>query len=160
MAQSQKKLITPQALAIPGVLEPIVEAFSVDSEKVAKALLKEAVETIYFGKKDDFCFESSPKPVTKKEIDGVYALMKSIKPTDIVEILYGVQIIVGHLLGMRKLAQPQFDDQNLGLKLLKLSSEALERLERKRGGGNQNINVTYHNSGPSMQSLVTPSTKE
>lgn len=160
MAQSQKKQSSPHTLEIPRTLAPIVEAFSENSEEIAKTLLEQAAAAIYYEKNDDYCFESTPRPVTKQEIDGVYALMKVIRPKDIVEALHGAQIIVGHLLGMRKLAQSRFEDQNLGLKLLRLSNDAMERLERKRSGGQQNANVIYNNNGLSMQAIINPPNKE
>ena len=85
----------------------------------------------------------------------MYALMKAIKPIDVLETLSAAQIVAGHMLGMRKLAQPFEADQRLGLKLLRLSNDAMERLEKKRNGGHQNINVTYNNHGPSKQAIIS-----
>lgn len=157
MAQSQKTHHPLQSLAIPKAITPIIEAFTIDSEEVAKTLLKEAAAAIYYERENMFSLDDNARPVSKNEMDGVYALMRAINPKDFIEVLHGAQIIVGHLLGMRKLAQSCRDDQNLGLKLLRLSSEALERLERKRSG-HQNINVTYHNT--SMQAIMTQEKKE
>jgi hypothetical protein len=154
MAQSQNLPTTHQDLTISKALTPIVEAFMVDSEELAKGLLNQAVNAIYYKKREEYSFDDVSKPITKKEIDEVFALMKTINPKDVIEALHGAQIIVGHLLGMRKLSQSCRDDQRLGIKLLRLSSDALERLERKRSG-HQNINVTYHNT--SMQTIVSQS---
>lgn len=155
MAQSQN-LISPhqQDVAIPKAITPIVEAFMVDSEELARGLLNQAVNAIYYIKRDVYSFDDDSTPITKKEIDEVFALMKAINPKDIIEALHGAQIIVGHLLGMRKLSQSSRDDQRLGIKLLRLSSDALEKLERKRSD-HKNINVTYHNT--SMQTILSQS---
>lgn len=158
MAQSRKKYPSPSCISVPKSLAPIVEAFSIESEEIAKTLLEKAAQAIYSSRDADDWNPVGSREVSDEEIDSVYALMKAIEPKDIIETLYGAQIIVGHLLGMRKLAQSHKEDQHLGLKLLRLSSDALEWLERKRTGGHQNITVSYHNNGPSMQALVNSQT--
>ncbi len=155
MAQSQKTLLPPQKVTIPNTLASIVEVFSVESEEAAKILLKQAAAAIYYERKDEYSYRATPRDLTQEEIDGVYALMKAIKPIDVLETLSAAQIVAGHMLGMRKLAQPFEADQRLGLKLLRLSNDAMERLEKKRNGGHQNINVTYNNHGPSKQAIIS-----
>lgn len=158
MAHSKKNTPTPSLTATPKALTAISEIFSIDCEKTAKDLLEKAAQAVYYENKSAVeldCFETTYQ-ITKQEIDSVYALIKSIKPQDALETLAGSQIVVCHLLGMRKLAQPNREDQQIGVKLLRLSNDAMERLERKRNGGRQNINVTYNNSAPSIQSIITP----
>ena len=77
-----------------------MQAFHVDSDKVAKSLISEAAKAIY-GKGD----YGSDRPFLKTELDGVVSLMRCIKPRDSLETLFAAQIIVGHILGMRKLAR-------------------------------------------------------
>lgn len=156
MAQSQK--IADSPLVVPSSLATLVEVFSIESEETAKALISQAAAAIYFEKQDEFGFNSAPRPISKQEIDGVYALMRAIKPIDVLEALYAAQIVAGHMLGMRKLAQSCQDDQRLGLKLLRLSNDAMERLEKKRNSGHRNINVTYNNNAPSEQALICSET--
>lgn len=155
MAQSQKTISPGQVVSIPNALARIVDAFSVKSEDAAKTLFEQAAAAIYYEENDAFSFQSDPRPISKQEIDGVYALMKAIKPNDVLETLYAAQIVVGHMLGMRKLAQSCRDDLRLGLKLLRLSNDAMDRLVKKRNEGHQNINVTYNNLGPTNQALIT-----
>jgi hypothetical protein len=159
MARSLKKYDPPKSLVIPSDLMPIFQAFSVESEKLAKVLLQQAGAAIY-QKNREFSLDENKVKFSEEEIEGVYALMIAINPKDILETLHGVQIIVGHFLGMRKLSQPYPLDHKLGLKLLRMSSEAMERLTRKRNGGQQTVSVTYQNIGPSQQSLVTIPRKE
>ena len=159
MAKSLKKYAPPQTSTMSPGLAPIFQAFNVGSEKLAKDLLQQAGAAIY-QKNREFSLDRNKMKFTKQEIDGVYALMLAINPKDIFETLYGVQIIVGHFLGMRKLSQAYPVDHKLGLKLLRMSSESMERLTKKRSGGQQNISVTYQNIGPSQQSLVALTNKE
>jgi len=139
MAKPQK-LELPPSIDAPKALVPLMQAFHVDSEKVAKGLILEAATAIYG--KDDF---GRACVVSKSELDGIVALMKGINPKD--ETLYAAQIVVCHMLGMRRLAEHYRDDQKLGLNLLRFSSEAMQMLVKKRGGGTQNITVNYNYSG-------------
>ncbi len=153
MAQYQKTTDSP--VTIPSSIAPLVEIFSVESETAAKELIAQVVTAIYHQGEYDYSCRS--RPVLKTEVDEVYGLMKAIKPLDILETICAAQIITGHMLGMKKLAQCCNDDQRLALKLLRLSNDAMERLERKRKGNHQNINVTYNNHAPSKQALIASS---
>jgi hypothetical protein len=124
-------------------------------------LIEQAAKAIYGeNENNEYAFVSSPRMISEEEINAIYSLMKSIRPRDMLETLYASQIVVSHMLGMKKLAQSHLNDQILGAKLLRLSNDAIERLERKRNGGHQNISVTYHNNAPSMQALVSTQNKE
>lgn len=159
MARTTKNYITPQSLTAPKAMAPLVEAFNfIDSEKQCNLLIEQAAAAVYATDSGD-SFVLCARKTTKEEISTVYELMKSIRPKDLLETLAAAQILVCHLLGMRKLQQVGTEDQILGLKLMRLSNEAMERLEKKRNGAHQNITVTYNNAGPSMQTLI-PSTKE
>jgi len=143
MAKYPKRQSPPfRAIEAPKALVPLMQAFHVDSEKAAKALIAEAARAIYG--KDDF---GSVHSLSKSELDGVASLMKCINPRDSLETLYAAQIVVGHLLGMRKLAENYADDQKLGLNLLRFSNEAMQQLEKKRDVGTQNITINYNYSG-------------
>jgi hypothetical protein len=161
MAKAKKTQLSPRSLNPPKALEPIVKAFSFESEETSLVLIEQAAKAIY-GESENEPYEIYQKPrgLSKEEFDTVYALMKSINPQDTLETLCAAQIVVGHLLGMIKLAQNHPHDSIIGAKLLRLSSDSMERLLRWRHGGRQNIIVTYNNSGPSMQAIVTPITKE
>jgi hypothetical protein len=148
MAKPSKKDLIPCVVSIPQSLATIVEILSVESEDTAKLLLENVAKAIYY--EEEGLFYSEAKQPSKKEIQFVYELLKAIKPKDMLEALFGSQIIVGHLIGLKKLAQASREDQLIGLKLLKLSSESMERLDKKRNGCNQNISVTYHNNAPSQ----------
>lgn len=129
MAQSQKMPKSP--LVVPSSIANLIEAFSTDSEMSAKSLIVQTAAAIYFDNDSDSCV----KPLSKDEIDQVYGLMKGIKPANALESIYAAQIVAGHMLGMQKLAQIFQDDQKLGLKLLHLSNDALERLRKIRFNG-------------------------
>lgn len=128
-----------------------MEVFSVESEIVAKDLIEQAVKAVY-ANDEGFSLNIGGFKASKEQIDGLYTLIKSIKPRDFLEALSAAQIIISHMIAMRKLSQSFPDDQNLGLKFLRLSNDALERLEKKRSGSNQNINVFYNNP----QTVVNP----
>jgi hypothetical protein len=127
MAQSQKTKIPP--LEIPNSLAILMEVFSIESEAVAKTLIAKAFAAIYF--------EKEGKDISKMEVDEVYALIQSFEPSNFTESLYAAQMILSHMVGIRKLTQPCKDDQRLGLKLLRLSNDAIQRLEKRRIGSQQ-----------------------
>lgn len=123
-------------ITISKKLGPLVEAFSVESEEAAKTLIISAAKAICYS--DSIGFRSNP---SKEEIEGVWALMKGIKPRDTIEALYAAQIVAAHMLGMRKLADEHIDDQSFGLKLLSFSTHAMQLLEKKRNMEIQDILV-------------------
>jgi hypothetical protein len=128
-----------------------MQAFHVDSDMAAKALIQEAAKSIYGKGEFGGC------PISQAELDAITSLMKAINPQDAIETLYAAQIIVSHMLGMRKLAETYADDQRLGVKLLRFCNEAMQQLEKKRSGGSQNITVNYNYNGQGnalMQTLI------
>lgn len=154
MAKDQKTVAPPtKEIAAPQFLVPLMQAFHVDSDKVAKSLISEAARAIY-GKEG----YGGSREISKSELDGVVSLMRCINPRDSLETLYAAQIVVCHMLGMRKLADTYGDDQKLGLNLLRFSNEALVQLEKKRSGATQNIVVNYNHSvqgNALMQTVLT-----
>jgi hypothetical protein len=157
MAKASKTYPTPgkfmHEITPPKALLPLMQAFHVDSEKAAKALIKETARAI-FG--TDIL--GSDKDISKEELEGIASLMKGIHPKDALETLYAAQIVASHMLGMRKLSSNFSDDQCLGLKLLRFSGEAMQQLDKKRNGGMQNITVNYnHNDhGNALMQTVIP----
>jgi hypothetical protein len=158
MAKDQKNLASPTKknhdITAPKALVPIMQAFHVDSDEAAKSLIQDAAKAIY--KKDPFDFGNSH--ISKEEINGVISLMKGISPRDAIETLYAAQIVVCHMIGIRKLAESFIDEQKLGLNFLRFSNEAMQNLEKKCGGGHQNITVNYNYSeqGNALMQNVTP----
>jgi hypothetical protein len=149
----EKKTPPPSTeIAVPDKLAPIVAAFSAPSKEAAQSLIAQAARAIY-ANSDDFSFAA--RDATKEELDVIYELMQSLRPQDAMETLCASQIIAGHFLGMRKLAQSARGDNSIGIKLLRLSNDAMSLLVRKRQGGGQNITITYNNSAPSAQALIT-----
>ena len=144
MAKSQKRTTPPTfEVTPPQALVPLMQAFHVDSEEVAHALIIDAAKAITFS--DDIVFGT--KEPSEDEIESITSLMKGVNPRDTLETLYAAQIVASHILGMRKLASTYHEDQKLGLKMLKFSNEAMQQLEKKRGGGTQNITVNHNYSG-------------
>ena len=133
MAKDQK-LVSPPSLTIkaPQALVPLMQAFHVGSDKVAKSLIFEAARAIY-GK--ETLYGGAVREISKSELDGVIALMKCINPMDSLETLYAAQIIVGHMLGMRNLSESHIESRKLGLNLLRFSNEAMQQLEKKTKRG-------------------------
>lgn len=119
-------------ITIPKKLAPFVKAFSVD-EVSAKKLIIDAAKTIYSSQNN---YDSNQANLSMNELEGIIALMNGIKPKDTIEMIYGAQIIVGHLLGLKLLTHEFITDQVLGLKLLKFSNEAITLLQKKRHEGN------------------------
>ena len=154
MAKDQKTVAPPiKEIAAPQALIPLMQAFHVDSDKVAKSLISEAATAIY-GKEGIW----RSRVISKAELDCVVSLMKCINPRDSLETLYAAQIVVCHMLGMRKLADSYGEDQKLGLNLLRFSNEAMVQLEKKRSGATQNIVVNYNHNGQGnalMQTVLT-----
>ncbi len=152
MAKHRKNEPPPdRSVDAPSSLAPIMQAFHVESDKVAKALIQEAANTLY-GKS-----EFGSRSISKDELDGIVALMKCINPKDTLETLYAAQIVVCHMLGMKKLSESFMDDQRLGLNLLRFSAEAMSQLEKKRNGCAQNITVNYKHTGHGdalMQTII------
>ena len=141
MAKHGKKHLPPpkgHEVMAPKALIPLMQAFHVDSEKVAKDLIMEAANTL----RGTDCI-GTKNPISKDEIEMVSSLMKGINPTDTLETLYAAQIVVSHLFGMRKLSETHDDGQRLGLNFLRFSNEAIQQLNKKRNGGLQNITVNY-----------------
>ena len=140
-------------IQIPKKLEPIVRAFYADSAKTAKGLIIQAAKAIY-GANDEEVLDypfSRKHDITPEELEGICALIQGIKPQDALEALFAAQIVASHMLGMRKLAKNNRDDQRIGLKMLQFSNEAISRLQKKRAGGIQNITVSYNYSGTGTQ---------
>ena len=154
MAKDQKSYPAPIAFEAPKALVPLMQAFHVDSDKIAKSLISDAVRAIYG--KNEFGNDHS---ISKCELDGVISLMRCISPRDSLETLFAAQIVVGHLLGMRKLPESYPDDQKLGLNLLRFSNEAMQQLEKKRSGVTQNIVVNYSHNGQANALVQTVLTK-
>lgn len=113
-------------IEIPQQLQPLVKAFSVESEAAAKILIVDAARALC-GNADRF-----ERGISKEEVDGVCALMQGIKPKDTIEAIFAAQIVASHLLGLRLLSKSYDEDQSLGLRLLKHCNEALAQLENRR----------------------------
>jgi hypothetical protein len=145
-------------LTIPKKLDPIVQAFFAESPKAAKQLVIQAVKAIYGSEEertpDDFF--TKYQPIKNEDIENICAFMQGIKPGDILEAILAAQITVTHMLGMRKLASGLAEDQRLGLKMLQLSSESMGRLQKKRCGGVQNINIHYHGMKETANPITIP----
>jgi TRAP-type uncharacterized transport system substrate-binding protein len=148
MAKYEKNKLPPGSYQItaPKTIQPLMQAFHVDSEEAAKALVMNAANAIYGS--DELGL--GKKVVSPEELDGIVSLIRGINPQDALETLYAAQIVAAHMLGMHKLSSTYQDDQKLGLKLLKFSNEAMQNLQKKKDGGAQNItvNYNYHSQGP------------
>jgi hypothetical protein len=154
MAKDEKSPTPPSMIDAPKALVPIMQAFYIESPKLAKSMVLEAARAIY-GKESAYGREI---PISKSELDGIVSLIRSIKPKDSLESLFAAQIIVGHMLGMRKLSENCADDQRLGLNLLRFSSEAMQMLIKKQSGATQNIivNYSYNGQGNALMQTVLP----
>ena len=150
MANSDKKAPSPSNIInAPEPLIPIMKAFHVGSKNEAMELVSEAAHAVYG---TDYCGRTNP--VSKKDLNAIVSLMRSIDPKDSLETLHAAQIIVSHMLGMKKLASQYSNDQKLGLDFLRFSSESIQRLVRKRSGGVQNITVNYTGHGNMLMQAV------
>ena len=152
MASSQKNVSPPPpAIAIPKTLAPLIEAFHASSEEVARRLVSQAISAVYG--------RTGRKQASEDEIDYVCFLMEGIQPADTLETLYGSQIIVCHMLGMKKLSEAYPLDRKLGMRLLRLENEAIQALDRKRKAGGKNItaNYSYSNSRNNEMPMIITS---
>ena len=114
---------------------------------MAKALIIQAANAIYsVDDEDKYCFDGK-REITNDELETICALLQSFKPQDSFEALFAAQIVVSHMLGMRKIAKSAYEEQRIGLKLLRFSSEALCKLQQKRSGGMKNVTVNYNYNG-------------
>lgn len=141
-------------ITIPKKLQPIVAAFYSESPDVAKALILQASRAVYELDNDDVFCLAKKHEMTSDELQSICALMEGIKPRDMLEAVFASQIIVSHMLGMRKLAKGGPEESRMGLKLLRFSNDALCQLQKKRNGGMQNITVNYNCSGTAQ--TLTP----
>jgi hypothetical protein len=121
-------------VTIPKKLKPIIEAFYADSPKAAKMLIIEAVKTIYSDNDEMDYLCTRKHEINEEEIEGVLAFMQGIAPQNMLEAILASQIVVGHLLGLRKLSKTSFEDQRLGFNMLRFSAEAILLLQRERSG--------------------------
>lgn len=146
MAKASKQSTPPlsREISAPKALVPLMEAFHVDSEKAAKALILDAAKAISSPNDRGYINETQ---FDDDDIASITALMKALSPRDGLETLYAAQIVATHMLGIRKLASPLESDQRLGLKMLRFSNDAMQQLEKKRGGVVQNITVNYNYTG-------------
>lgn len=138
MNHSQKNNSIPQkTIEAPKQLVPIMQAFHAESEELAFALILDAARAIM-----PKSYLDGEEP-SEEDIGFVYDMMKGLNPKDSIETLYAAQIVVSHMLGMRKLGSTYRDDQCMGMRLLKHAKEAMDSLYKKQGGTNQNITVNY-----------------
>lgn len=145
-------------IIIPDKLQPFVKAFFAESEDVAKALIIQASRAIYSvdDDEDSFSYSRGKQNITDHELQVVCGLMQSLKPQDALEALFAAQIIVCHMLGMRKLAKDgSYENQRIGLNMLRFSNEAIGHLQKKRSGGMQNITVNYNYAGTAPAPIPT-----
>lgn len=143
-------------ITVPKKLEPIIQAFFAESPKAAKELVIQAAKAIYGTEEErEFIGFSTKKQhlITSEDIENICALMQGIKPNDLLEAIIAAQITVTHMLGMRKLATEHLADQNLGLKMLRFSMDAMQQLQKKRYGGRQNITVNYNGMQPAIPTV-------
>ncbi len=86
MAKPQKKRDPPtHIIAAHEALVPFMQAFHIDSEKVAKELVSAAAKNIY-GSSD----LRRGQAISNEELDGIISLMNAINPQDSLETLYAV----------------------------------------------------------------------
>lgn len=127
MAKDEKSTSPPANLEVPTALFPIMKAFSVGSRTVVKAFVVEATQAIYQQHPLD-----KRQPFSDQELNGAVSIIQSIQPKDALGSLYAAQIVVCHLIGLRKLSQCCSDDQRIGLKLLHWSSKSMEMFVKKQ----------------------------
>lgn len=120
MAQAQKIIKTP---VTPQTLLIFMEGFNAQSEKDAKLIFEQAIKSI-----------STNYSFTKYELKTCYSLFRMINPKDDFEKLWCAQFIITHLLATHNLSLQSPRDKHIGLKLLKASHDALERIDRNRNG--------------------------
>ena len=142
-------------ITIPKKLQPIVRAFYAESKDVAKALIVQASKAIYSLDESEVFSLEKKHEMTSDELQGICALMEGLKPRDMLEALFAAQIVVSHMLGMRKLAKGGAEESRMGLKLLRFSNDALGQLQKKRTGGMQNITVNYNYAGTAPANMPT-----
>jgi hypothetical protein len=145
-------------ITIPKKLESIIQAFYSETPQAAKKLVIQAAKAIYGSEeeKERFDLVSEYNPITNEQVEDICAFMQGIKPNDMLEAIIAAQIVVTHMLGMRKLARGYIDDQRLGLKMLQFSSESIAKLQKKRWGAVQNINIPYHGEKAQATQTVIP----
>lgn len=122
MAQAQNNFLPPTVL-IPQAITTLVDGFSARSEKEAQVVFEQAIKII-----------NKDSKLSKRELKGAYMLYRMMNPQDNVEQVWCAQFIVSHLLGMNNISQSSQKEKNIGLKLLKASRDAMERIHKKRNG--------------------------
>jgi len=102
------------------------EAMSVKDEHKAKAIIEEALHCIY----GDNNLEITDD--IKQDIDSALAMIHSINPQDEVEKLKTAMVVLSNILGVHKLSQPDQQDQQTALRLLKASNSVRRDIYRNR----------------------------
>ena len=143
-------------ITIPKKLDPIVQAFFAESPQAAKKLVIQAAKAIYGSEEESDPFDnfSRHRTITNEDIEDICAFMQGIKPNDVLEAIIAAQIVVTHMLGMRKLASGFAENQRLGLKMLQFSSNSIARLQKKRSGGMQNFTINHNYNYSSTQPTI------
>lgn len=109
----------------------IFNMFDAGTEEEARFCFEQAIQSIYVD-------EKITPPDLLRQFDWAYALIKMFNPAEEFETFLCAQYILCHILGMYKINQPNFLDQRIAIRLIKLSNIALERLQNKRRGNLMN----------------------
>jgi hypothetical protein len=111
MAQAQNNTLPP-TISIPQAITTLMDGFSAESEKEARLIFEQAIRIIDKNSK-----------LSKRDLKVAYMLYQMMNPQDDFE-----------RLGMNKLSQPSHKEKSIGLKLLKASKDAMERIHKRRNG--------------------------
>lgn len=122
MAQAQITTIPPN-ISIPPALKLFMDGFTIQSEREAVRLFKQAVESV-----------ACNINITDKNLRDGYNLFRTIMPQDEIELLWCAQLVFSHLLGLHCLSLAHPRDKRIGLKLLKTSDDTVSRIYKKRNG--------------------------
>lgn len=87
-------------IVIPEKLAPLVKAFSADDQS-ARLLIMEAAKAINRAQ-GIHCYGCDTNSNEELEI---ISLMKNMAPRDTIEMVYGAQIVISHIMGLRLLRQ-------------------------------------------------------
>jgi hypothetical protein len=116
-----KKAFTPSKncsnkINPPKSLIPIIKAFKASSNKTIKTFVNETSQ---------FFFKEK---LQKDELKNVIALIKNLRPKNMIETIYASQFIILYIIGMRKITAIYPEDQKISFKFFKLSNKLLQKV--------------------------------
>lgn len=144
---TKKNLSQPAHL--PSYIDQLTAAIKCDNRDTTHLLVQQIMRAAYPQKSSLYS-----KTWNEQELDTVIALIKSMNPQDMIELILVAQFISLHLQSSANIAQENYNTMHYGLQMMRLSHQSLDMLQRYRGK-HQTINVNYNVANQGTATLNT-----